>query len=81
MDGFQCAMSYLQICSMTSSKLNMVAIGELIFFAYLCNVLKDSILLPAKITQAVLKIVTMSKENQWKVNLPDILKTEENDGE
>lgn len=81
MDGFQCAMSYLQICSMTGSKWNTVAIGELIFFAYLCNVLQDSILLSAKITWAVLKIVNMSKENKWKVDLPGISKTEENDGE
>lgn len=41
----------------------MVAIRKLIFFTYLCNVMQDSILLSAKITLIVLKIVNMSKES------------------
>lgn len=59
----------------------MVVIGKLIFFTYLCNVLQESILLSAKITLKVLKIGNMSKESEWKVNIPGILKTEENGGE
>lgn len=38
LDGFECAISYLWLCSMASSKGNVVAI-ELVFFTYLHNVL------------------------------------------
>lgn len=39
LDGFECAITYLWICGMTSSKGKMDTIEEVIFFMYLHNVL------------------------------------------